>query len=46
MAKGQKRSNRELKKPKKAVPDKPKAGTQSAFSQPSGGASKPGWKKS
>jgi hypothetical protein len=35
-----------LKKPKKAAPEKPKAGAQSAFSQPSGGASKPGWKKS
>jgi hypothetical protein len=45
VAKGQKRSNRELKKPKKTVPGKPKGGAQSAFSQPSGAANKPGWKK-
>jgi len=45
MAKGQKRSNRELKKPKKTVPGKPKGTVQSAFSQPSSAASKPSWKK-
>ena len=46
MAKGQKRSNRELKKPKKTVPGKAKGAAQSPFSsQPSGTGSKPGWKK-
>lgn len=47
MAKGQKRSNRELKKPKKTVPGKTKGAAQSSFSsQPAGAAGKPGWKKS
>ena len=36
MAKGQKRSNREIKKPKKARSEKPKAGAASQFAQPPG----------
>lgn len=32
MAKGQMRSNKEAKKPKKKAPEKPKAGMPSAFS--------------
>ncbi|MGH7089776.1 MAG: hypothetical protein ACREFQ_12835 [Stellaceae bacterium] len=34
MAKGQQRSNREKKKPKKNVVSKPKAGTSSIFTEP------------
>jgi hypothetical protein len=34
MAKGQKRSNREVKKPKKAVPEKPKPGASSFTPSP------------
>lgn len=36
MAKGQKRSNRELKKPKKPAAERPKSGVTSAFTQPPG----------
>jgi hypothetical protein len=36
MAKGQKRSNREAKKPKKVRSEKPKAGVASAFTQSPG----------
>jgi hypothetical protein len=36
MAKGQLRSNREAKKPKKKAAEKPKAGVASAFSQAPG----------
>jgi hypothetical protein len=46
MAKGQKRSSRELKKPKKAAAPKPSGGKTSAFSQTMGAAGKPGGKKS
>ena len=42
MAKGQMRSNKEAKKPKKEGPPKPKAGAQSPFIQP---LPKPGQKK-
>ena len=45
MAKGQKRSNREAKKPKKAVIEKAKAGAVSAFTDPSRTGSKPTSKK-
>lgn len=46
MAKGQMRSNREAKKPKKAVAEKPKAGSASVFAPPSrNNNSKPGSKK-
>ena len=41
MAKGQMRSNREAKKPKKSVAEKPKAGAPSAFAQPTTGNSRP-----
>lgn len=44
MAKGQMRSGREAKKPKKSVKDKQKAGAVSAFSQPPVGSKKPGSK--
>jgi hypothetical protein len=40
MAKGQQRSNREAKKPKKAAAEKPKAGATSPFTQVPG-TSKP-----
>ena len=45
MAKGQKRSNREAKKPKKAGPAKPKVGAASAFIQPAGTVKKSHSKK-
>lgn len=45
MAKGQKRSNREKKKPKKDVPGKLKGAVPSAFGQASGAANKAGWKR-
>ncbi len=40
MAKGQMRSNREAKKPKKAPADKVKPGATSAFAKPPGAAAK------
>ena len=43
MAKGQQRSNREAKKPKKEGPPKPKAGASTPYVQP---LAKPGQKKS
>lgn len=45
MAKGQLRSNREAKKPKKTASEKPKPGATSAFAEPSGSARRPGSKK-
>lgn len=42
MAKGQRRSNREAKKPKKEGPPKPKGGAVSPFIEP---LAKPGQKK-
>ncbi len=46
MAKGQMRSTREKKKPKKTAPPKAKGGAQTGFVQASGAATKqPGWKK-
>ena len=44
MAKGQQRSNREAKKPKKEGPPKPKAGEKSPYIGPA--SAKPGQKKS
>jgi hypothetical protein len=41
MAKGQMRSNREKKKPKKSAAEKAKAGSSSAYVPPSGNAMKP-----
>ena len=41
MAKGQMRSNREKKKPKKSVAEKQKAGAPSVFTQPATGNSRP-----
>ena len=46
MAKGQMRSNREKKKPKKTEPPKAKGPAQTSFTQASNTANKPGWKKS
>lgn len=40
MAKGQKKSNREAKKPKQTRSEKPKTGVASAFSQSPGTATK------
>jgi hypothetical protein len=45
MAKGQKRSNRETKKPKKPTAAKPKAGMASAFSQSPGATQPPSRKR-
>jgi hypothetical protein len=45
MAKGQRRSNREAKKPKKSAAERSKAGMASAFSQPPGTARAPSKKK-
>jgi hypothetical protein len=41
MAKGQKRSNREAKKPKKSVAEKQKAGAMSTLNQPARNGVKP-----
>jgi hypothetical protein len=41
MAKGQMRSNREAKKPKKSAAEKPKAGAPSVFTQPATGNARP-----
>ncbi len=45
MAKGQKRSKREAKKPKKTVPGKAKGAVQSAFVSASSAAGRAGPKK-
>ena len=45
MAKGQQRSTREKKKPKKTAPPKAKGTAQPSFAQASNVANKPGWKK-
>ena len=45
MSKGQKRSSREIKKPKKAIAEKAKAGAVSLASQPSGTSYKDRFKK-
>ena len=41
MAKGQKRSNREIKKPKKSAAEKAKTGVAASFIQAPGAARKP-----
>jgi hypothetical protein len=41
MAKGQMRSNREAKKPKKSAAEKAKPGQSSVFTQPAPGSARP-----
>jgi len=45
MSKGQKRSNREIKKPKKSPAEKVKSSAVSLYSQPSGSSYKERFKK-